>query len=146
MKKNGFTLVELIATLLLMSLLATVILINMVGVKEDQDQKSIETFHKQVEEAACTYIDLKEQVALRESCKANSNQDKCKIKVGVLLGGKYTPTFVDDVENGVVLLDVTTIDKETNQFLILEPDDIYVQVKWVADGSHVRKVCEFHRK
>lgn len=130
MKKNGFTLVELIATIVLMSMLATVILINMVGVKDDQDQRSAKKFDKSVEEAACTYIDMKERISLRESCKNDSTQSSCYISIDTL------------IKSGLIEEDLE--DKKTGK---LAGDDDERNIKiWVHfDGNPKEKKCTIQR-
>ena len=128
MKRNGFTLVELIATIVLMSMLATVILINMVGVKDDQDQKSAKKFDQQVEEAACTYMDMKDRISLRESCKSNSNQATCYISIGTL------------IDEG--LIDENLQDKR-NDKIAKDEKDIKVWVHF--DGNPKEKKCTIQR-
>ena len=132
MKRNGFTLVELIATLVLMSMLATVILINMVGVKDEQDQRSATKFDQKVEEAACTYIDMKNQMTLREQCKASG----CVISLADLIGKEGD-------SNSVSLIDPELEDKRTNKTAKDEKDTIKVKITF--EGSPKEKKCKIQR-
>ncbi len=58
MNKNGFTLIELMITIALLSLVGVVLSVNMVRLINDQkDDKKVE-FKELIEEAACTYVIL----------------------------------------------------------------------------------------
>jgi prepilin-type N-terminal cleavage/methylation domain-containing protein len=130
MKKNGFTLVELIATIALMSLLATVILINMVGIKDNQDTDKATKFEKDVEEAACTYIDSTSQVTFRESCK--NGQNGCSV---------FLATLTSD---NVALIEPDRIDPKTNK-KASEEGSLRVHVSWIKNGEYKSKKCELQR-
>lgn len=54
-KKNGFTLVEMIATLVLMIALGVLITSNVVGMLGNQSEKDYENFKDKIESSACTY-------------------------------------------------------------------------------------------
>ncbi|MBQ6687301.1 MAG: type II secretion system protein [Bacilli bacterium] len=58
MKKNGFTLIELIITIALLGLVGVVISVNTVNLINKQNIKKGEEFKELVEEAACTYVIL----------------------------------------------------------------------------------------
>ena len=134
MKKNGFTLVELIATMVLIALLATVVLINTTGIKSNQDEASSSRFVSTVEQAACTFIDLSINADLRQRCKNDSSLDECKISLATL------------IRDDVALIDEDLKDPATNKLVSEEKDDIYVQVTFKQDGSYKVKSCEFKRK
>ena len=132
-KKNGFTLIELIATVVLIAVLATVILVNMTGIKSNEDNSKAARFQKNIEEAACAYIDMNENTALRQRCKNNSSAAECKIKLSTLSS------------NSVALIDPDDIDPVTNDKVGNEGNCIYVQVKWNNNGGYKQKVCEMAR-
>ena len=134
MKKNGFTLIELIATMVLLAVLATILLVNMAGIKSNEEDAQIKRFKADVEEAACTYIDMSINSDLRESCKNNSNQSKCQITLRKLIG--------DDV----ALVEKDELDVETNKTAEEEQDSIYVQIKWINNGGYKEKKCEMIRR
>lgn len=54
-QKNGFTLVELIATLVLMIALGVLITSNIVGMLGRQNDQDYEAFKDKIESAACAY-------------------------------------------------------------------------------------------
>ena len=147
MKKNGFTLVEMIAAVVLIAVLGTVILVNMTGIKSNEDQKSANKFVTSVEEAACTYIDMSVNSAYRDQCKTAANG--CNIYLRVLLGGdpEYASFNAEEKEKRkIALIDPEKKDPDTNMLAQDEKDSVYVKVYWKADGSaYKKKVCEFHR-
>lgn len=55
MKKNGFTLIEMIATLVLMIALGILITSNVVGLLGNQREKDYEDFKDKIESSACSY-------------------------------------------------------------------------------------------
>ena len=59
-KKNGFTLVELLITIGLLSLLGVLIANNMVSIQSKQLQSNYENYKKQIADAACLYIESKD--------------------------------------------------------------------------------------
>ena len=150
MKKNGFTLVELIATLALIAIIATVILINMTGIKSNQDEVSATRFVSNIEEAGCTYIDMSIRQTDRNTCKESSiysNVDTlsiddpsipavCKVSLATL------------IEEGLVEGDKK--DLETNLTAKDEEDKVYVLIHFVeetVDGNADKgKKCKFYRK
>ena len=56
MKKNGYTLVELIITMALLALASTVIIVNMQGVESKQNKSLKERRIAEIEQAACSAI------------------------------------------------------------------------------------------
>ena len=152
MKQNGFTLVEMIAAIVLIALLGTIILVNMTGIKGSEDQKSANKFITSVEEAACTYIDMGINAEYRDKCKVASTG--CDVYLRVLTGGdpEYSPnsgSFTSEEKEArrFALIDPTYKDPETNLTAEEEKNDVYVHIQWVSDGSqYVKKVCEFKRK
>ena len=130
MKKNGYTLIELIVTIGLIATAATVILLNVVGMKSNQDEDNSKRFKKAIEAAACSYIDMSDKIDQRNKCK-NNNDDNCKIPLSTLLDDKYA------------LVDIDLKDPETNCTAEKEKDRIYVKVEFV--GSPKEKKCTFVR-
>ena len=134
MKKNGFTLIEMIATIVLLAAMATVILVSMTGVKNNEDESSIKDFKEKVEEAACTYIDLAIQTNFRNKCKEGIySESQCRISLSTL------------IRDDIALLDPETVDPSNNKKLRDEKDNIYVQIKWVNNDGYKEKKCEMVR-
>ena len=154
MKKNGFTLIEMIASVVLIALLGTVILVNMTGIKSDEDQKSASKFQLSVEEAACTYIDMSANAAYREECKKNTSG--CKIKLSVLIGqgalfASGENSNDPDLRNSktIALIDPEYKDPDTNVKAEDEKNSVCAIVKWNIktdnDIQTLKKECTFKR-
>ena len=88
MKKNGYTLVELIITMALLALASTVIIVNMQGVESKQNKSLKERRIAEIEQAACSAIDSLQSETLtgqnRNACMASG----CKIKLSKLIQRK----------------------------------------------------------
>ena len=126
-KKNGFTLIELIATIVLIALLSTTILINMTGIKSNQDEASSSRFKSMIEEAACSYIDRIDNMTKRENFKNT---------------GGYV-TLKELICEG--LFDEETKDIETNTNALLQRDNIRVHIYWTPASGIREKKCVFER-
>ena len=137
MKKNGYTLVELIVTIGLIATAATVILVNMVGMRSDQDIDNSKKFEKAIESAACTYIDMSDPniVDKRNKCKTNYSDADCMIKLEVLLN------------DTIALVDPDLKDPKTNCTAEKEKNKVYIKIKFEKSTSNGRTVyekkCEF---
>jgi len=148
MKKNGFTLIEMIAAVVLIALVGTVILVNMTGIKSDEEQKSLTRYEKSIEEAACTYVDMSVNSTLREACKSNSDQDICKIYLRVLIGGEPEyGSFTNEEKEArkFALIDPNYKNPDNDKTAEEEKDSIYVWVHWTIDGSTKVKECTINR-
>ena len=101
MKKNGFTLSELIITVGLIALLSTVVLINMTSVFGKQTDEKYEKDKNEIKEAAKSYVDFiksakdsstricnncanDDRLTLMKNC-TSSNKDNCHISYTLLL-------------------------------------------------------------
>ena len=139
MNKNGFTLIEMIATLALMAMLVLIILVNMSGFKNDEENSEAKSFEEYVSEAACSYIDLSDNTTLRRDCKQDSATDvdsapsKCKISLSSL------------ISSNVALIDENEKDLYTNKLAKEEADDVFVWVHWVQEDGYKVKKCDFYR-
>ena len=133
MKKNGFTLIELVATMALIAILATVILVNMTGIKSNEESKQSDRFKKNIEEAACAYIDMSTNALNRDACKNNPNASQCIV---------YLKTLIDDE---IALVDGESYDPITNSTAEDLKDTIYVQISWVNNNGYLEKKCEMKR-
>ncbi len=56
--KKGFTLMELLITIALLSIIGTVIVSNMTRTLETEQEKQITLFKNRLEKAACVYADI----------------------------------------------------------------------------------------
>ena len=84
MNKKGFTLTELIITIGLLAVLGLVIVSNMSGLLEKNKEENYQTFVKSIEEAACTFIELKvaQNYVSTSDCKTPSG---CNVAINALV-------------------------------------------------------------
>ena len=147
MKKNGYTLVELILTIGLLATASTIVLINMVGMKSSQDQERQDRFQKSIESAACAYVDTMmfsersvNRDKIKSDCKVASDSSKSTCQI-------YLSELVDDE---LALVDTELKDPETNQTAYQERENIYVFVYFKNVGTNANPIyeknCEFKRK
>lgn len=130
MKKNGYTLVELIITMALLALASTVIIVNMQGVESKQNKSLKERRIAEIEKAACSAIDsLQAEIITgqnRDNCLANG----CKIKLSKLVSEGIIDEDLDFDSDGTKIVDIK---------------DLYlVSIKWdtTSDGYKEKK-CKF---
>ena len=100
--KNGFTLVELIVTIVIMALIGIVISTNMVGLFSDEEDKEYEKFVQKIEEAACMYVEtasLNEDSFNRIDCKKNG----CTITTNQLINKGYISDDLKDPSNDTLV-------------------------------------------
>lgn len=82
-QRNGFTLIELIATIALMVLMGIIIANNLNSLFSNREEEDVADFKELLENAACTYIDLSDpQIkAKKETCKTSG----CTVNTSVLI-------------------------------------------------------------
>ena len=71
MNKKGFTLIELLSTITIMTLIATVLTINVLNIFENKKKIAEESTNNIIITAANVYLELNEQKDLKENCKIN---------------------------------------------------------------------------
>lgn len=81
MNKLGFTLIEVLATITIMAIIATMVVINIPDMLRNSYAKSENNNNKLIEEAACIYIELNKNKDLKENCLNNG----CDISVDDLI-------------------------------------------------------------
>ncbi len=84
MKNKGFTLIELIITIALMAMIGVVIASNMSGMFSKEEDKSIDNFKKQLQDAACV---------LSES---NSFKSRCQSGCTITMNDLITNGLIDE--------------------------------------------------
>ncbi len=127
MKKNGFTLVELIATIALIALASTVILINMTNINTKTEKEKEEKYKNKVMEAALVAVDSNEETRnsiisgnhSREELFANCRENSGPIYCAILLQNLYESDLI------------------SNEEMKLEND--YVWIYWQGEGSKLEK-------
>ena len=97
MNKKGFTLIELLSTITIMTLIATVLTINVLNIYESKKNIAEERTNNIITTAASVYLELKENKELKESCKING----CNISINTLI--KEGLLNENDVDNSKVI-------------------------------------------
>lgn len=121
-EQNGFTLIELIATIGLMVLMGILIANNLSSIFSKREDENIRDFEEHLQTAACTYIELSDPTikSLKEECKAPSG---CIVKSG------------DLIDNGL-------LEEEYFNPLTKEQITRYEEIKIsYVDGE---KICTYH--
>ncbi len=97
MNKKGFTLIELLSTITIMTLIATVLTINVLNIFESKKNIAEERTNNIITTAASVYLELKENKELKESCKIKG----CNISINTLI--KEGLLNENDVDNSKVI-------------------------------------------
>ncbi len=95
MNKKGFTLIELLSTITIMTLIATVLTINVLNIFENKKKIAEESTNNIIITAANVYLELNEQKDLKENCKING----CNIAIDTLIKeGLLNESDVDNLK------------------------------------------------
>ncbi len=94
MKKNGFTLVELLAVIIILTLVITIAFVSVTRVREESLKRVVETKVEQIEQAAILYGQENPNV-IKTSC---TNHEKTVVEAT-----NYTPSFCITVTAGVLI-------------------------------------------
>ena len=85
MKKNGFTMIELIVSIGLIALIGTLVVANMGNVLSGEKDKQYEEFLNKIQNAACTYVDI-DSTKKNECCPGNKCVGRtCTVKIEQIL-------------------------------------------------------------
>ena len=93
-KKNGFTLVELLAVIIILTLVITIAFVSVTRVREESLKRVVETKVEQIEQAAILYGQENPNV-IKTSC---TNHEKTVVEAT-----NYTPSFCITVTAGVLI-------------------------------------------
>lgn len=117
--KNGFTLIELVVTIGLMALIGIVISVNVLGMFSDQEDQDYEAFKKQIEDAACIYVETTND--LKKNCRATNG---CYIAIDKTIGEGY---IAEDL-----------VDPSTGKKVSENPSKYKVRVSWVDNEKQCK--------
>ena len=81
LNNKGFTLVELLATIAIMALIATMTTVNVANIFKDKNKIATDNKNSMIENAACVYVELKGNETLKKDCKKFG----CKINTNILI-------------------------------------------------------------
>lgn len=99
MKKEGFTLIELIVTIAIMGLIGVVISTNMLGLFSNEEDKEYEAFVQKIEDSACMYVETVFNDTQRSNCRTNT----CTITIDQLINKGYVADDLIDPTTGNVI-------------------------------------------
>lgn len=122
MKKNGFTLLELIVTISLVAVVGVVISANVLGMFSDQEDQDYEEFVKKIEESACMYVETSFDSTKRSNCKRNG----CMVTIDDIISKGY---IADDL-----------VDPSTGEKVINNKNKYKVNVTWPNDVKTCKMV------
>lgn len=94
MKRKGFTLVELLAVIIILTLVITIAFVSVTRVREESLKRVVETKVEQIEQAAILYGQENPNV-IKTSC---TNHEKTVVEAT-----NYTPSFCITVTAGVLI-------------------------------------------
>ncbi len=97
MNKKGFTLIELLSTIAIMTIIATVLTVNVLNIFENKQKITNQTKENIITTAANVYLELNKNKELKENCKLNG----CNISVNTLI--KEGLLNEEDVNNSKVI-------------------------------------------
>ena len=97
MNKNGFTLIELLSTIAIMTVIATVLTVNVLNIFENKQKITNQTKENIITTAANVYLELNKNKELKENCKLNG----CNISANTLI--KEGLLNEEDVNNSKVI-------------------------------------------
>lgn len=136
MNNKGFTLIELIATILLIVLSSTVVVINLSGSTSKQEQSIDKKNDNQITEVACNAVDSISLYSIagftRSQCMAKS-AGQCRITLTQLIKSGLIDAYT--------VYDDTGINIQTR----LNTDSSYVEIRWDSSDGYLVKKCEFHK-
>ena len=133
--KKGFTLVELIATILLITLSSTIIVINLQGSTGSEDNSLKSKNDKQITDVACNLIDSLNASNVigmtRDSCK--NNNDGCSITLQTLIQNGFIDGYATYDDTGSKI-------NEQNR-----PQNYYVSIRWNKESDGFwKKTCTLY--
>ena len=119
MNKKAFTLMELVAAVIIITIITITVTISMKNAYRKSEDKKYAEFKRELEQAACTYIDLTENRDVKASCFSSG---VCNVTVKKLV---LSGLIGEDLIN-------PSTDEKVNQNLV-------VRVSWDSDSA---KTCE----
>ena len=92
MKKNAFTLIELLAVIVILAIIALIATPIILGIINDSKEQS-------TKRSAENYIDAVEQAIVRKNLEGEYNPEECKIEKGeVTCEGKFSPKYCEIID------------------------------------------------
>ena len=109
MKKNGFTLIEVLAVLVILSIIMSIGAISVINIRNNSYEDLLETKKQNLESAAIVYGQENPDV-LKDKCEvANYKSDYCAmVTVATLINGKYFKSTETNANGEIDLINNVT--------------------------------------
>ncbi len=90
MNNKGFTLIEIIAVIGLLALIATMVGTSLVSMNQKQNQKNYDTYMETIAEAGCIYFESKDSVIYSDYNGARAESNSYKVDRSYCLDEDHT--------------------------------------------------------
>ena len=133
MKRNGFTLIEILAVIVILGILGTIVSINVIKIKDDSMEDLLETKIQNLEASAVVYGQENPNI-LTESCVVdNLNYSSCaKVKVDDLIKGSYFKSTEVNNEGNVDLINNVTKESMLNDNIQIYRKNNSIYAKYIG--------------
>lgn len=132
MNRKGFTLIEIIAVIAILATISIVVTVNMTKTMKKYTENDCENFKEEVEEAACTYADIKfddNNDGIKEPfCDRSKNSFTASNPCIITIEQLYSYGLINDEVN------------KCNGKKIKEDTTHNIKVYWTSDGT---KICKY---
>ena len=133
MKKNGFTLIEILAVIVILGILGTMVSINVIKIKDDSMKDLLETKIENLEASAIVYGQENPNI-LTESCVVdNLNYSSCaKVYVDDLIKGNYFKSTEINNDGNVDLINNVTKESMLNDKIQIYRKNNSIYAKYIG--------------
>lgn len=138
MNKKGFTLVELLAVIVLLAIITTIAVTSMSAIHNNSLKKLLETKIEQIESAAIIYGQENPNELTEKNCVVDGvTYSFCKtVKVGDLIAGNFFESGVFEGNDRVLINDVTKKNMNEDTVQIYRKNNrIYAVMKEIKSNS-----------
>ena len=131
--KKGFTLIELIATIVLITLSSTIIVLNLQGSTSKEDNSLSTKNNKQITDAACNAIDSLNASNIFNTTRENCKNNGCSVKLVTLIQNGFIDGYATYDDTGSRI-------NEQNR-----PQNYYVSIRWNKESDGFwKKTCTLY--
>lgn len=131
--KKGFTLIELIATIVLITLSSTIIVLNLQGSTSKEDNSLSTKNNKQITDAACNAIDSLNASSIFNTTRENCKNNGCSVKLVTLIQNGFIDGYATYDDTGSKI-------NEQNR-----PQNYYVSIRWSKESDGFwKKTCTLY--